>query len=745
MKHKTSLLRSQLILAKPFLENCSISVARKGQDAIGKLMAFSEKNNVVCEDIKVGQLECAMLTPKDVVSTGVILYLHGGGYIAGNLDYAKGFSTVLASKCGIRVFCVAYRLAPEHIFPTALDDSLEAYGYLLANGFSPSQILVCGESAGGGLCYSLCMKLRDKGRVLPAGIIAISPWTDLTSSGNSYIANEKNDPSMTKERLKYFADSYVYGGIENEKGIVPKTNDNIEDDIKTKQNPLISPLFDSLEKMPPSLIFVGGDEIMLDDSIFLHEKLVENGCNSELIIKPQMWHGYILYGLKEHEDDFRKISAFIKSNVPNHKKLRWMSLDNAAKIFPASRSRNWSNVFRLSANMTERVDKSVLQIALDVTVRRFPSIAVRLKSGVFWYYIEEIPNAPAVLDEKPYPLSRMPFDDIRKCAFRVLVYDKRIAVEFFHALTDGNGGLVFLKTLVAEYIYQKYGVKVPSGDGILDRLEEPSQDELEDSFIKNAGPYPASRADTDSYRITGKAERDGFKTNTTFILDADSVVAEAKKCNVTVTAYLVSALIVAVDNIQKARVRNPKKYKHVKVLVPVNLRKIFDSKTLRNFVLYATPGIDPKLGEFGFDEICKIVHHQMGLQITKKNMASMIRTNVDSEKSRIVRAIPLFLKNFVMKMIFNAVGERKSCFSFSNLGVVKTPDEFSSYVDRLDFVLGVQSSAPYNVSAITYKGKINMNIIRNIKEPVLEYEIYKTLKELGISPVAESNSRGKEN
>ncbi len=744
MKHKKSLLRSQLMLAKPFLENCSISVARKGQDAIGKLMAIAQKNNVVCEDVKVGELECAMLTPKDIMSTGVILYLHGGGYIAGNLDYAKGFSTVLAAKCGIRVFCVAYRLAPEYPFPTALEDSLDAYGYLLSKGFASSQILVCGESAGGGLCYSLCMKLRDKGRVLPAGIIAISPWTDLTLGGESYNTNQKCDPSMTKERLKYFADCYVYGGKQSEKDIVPKVNEDEENDRQIKMNPRISPLFADLQKMPPSLIFVGGDEIMLDDSRLMHEKLIAAGCKSELIITPEMWHGYILYSLKDYESDFHKISSFIKSNVPNHKKLRWMSLDNAAKIFPASRRRNWSNVFRLSATMTEKVDKSVLQIALDITVRRFPSIAVRLKSGAFWYFIEEIPKAPEILDEKPYPLSRMPFDDIRKCAFRVLVYEKRIAVEFFHALTDGNGGLVFLKTLVAEYIYQKYGVKVPCGDGILDRLEEPSPEELEDSFIKNAGPHPASRSDTDAFKISGKTERDGFKTNTTFIIDAETVVAEAKKRNITVTAYLVSALIVAADNIQKKRVRNVKKHKPVKVLVPVNLRKIFPSKTLRNFVLYATPGIDPRLGDYDFEEICKIVHHQMGLQITPKNMASMIKTNVDSETPLIMRVVPLFLKDFVMKLIFNAVGEKKSCFSFSNLGVVKTPNEFSDHVDRLDFVLGVQAAAPYNVSAITYKGKININVIRNISEPVLEYEIYKVLRELGIKPVAESNARVKE-
>ena len=109
-------------------------------------------------------------------------------------------------------------------------------------------------------------------------------------------------------------------------------------------------------------------------------------------------------------------------------------LDNAAKIFPAARRRNWSNVFRLSATLREEVDRDALRTALDVTVRRFPSIAVRLKNGLFWYYIEQIPAAPEIMEEKPYPLSRMPFDDIRKCAFRVIVYERRIALEFFHAL-----------------------------------------------------------------------------------------------------------------------------------------------------------------------------------------------------------------------------------------------------------------------------------------------------------------------
>ena len=338
-------------------------------------------------------------------------------------------------------------------------------------------------------------------------------------------------------------------------------------------------------------------------------------------------------------------------------------------------------------------------------------------------------------------MARMPFDDIRECAFRVIVYERRIAVEFFHALTDGNGGLVFLKTLVAEYLYQKHGVKVSPGDGILDRLEEPDEAELEDSFIRYAGKRPLSRADTTAFKITGERVVDGFKTNTTFILDAKTVAAEAKKRGVTVTAYLVAALMLATVNIQKKRVRRAKKWRPVKVLIPVNLRKLFPSRTLRNFVLYATPGIDPRMGEYSFDELCEIVHHQMKLQITDKQMAGMIATNVNSERSLILRATPLFLKNIVMKLIFNAVGEKKSCFSFSNLGLVSLPKALSAYVERLDFVLGVQASAPYNTSLITYNGKMNLNVIRNIHEPVLERALYEVLRDLSLCPTVESNTR----
>ena len=458
-----------------------------------------------------------------------------------------------------------------------------------------------------------------------------------------------------------------------------------------------------------------------------------------------MWHAYILYGLKSQKDDFVSINAFLKKVMPvgSKRKLHWTSLDNAAKIFPAAASSRWTNVFRVSASLTEPVDREILQSALDVTVRRFPSIAVRLRRGTFWYYLEEIAHAPTLVDEKSYPLSRMAFRDIRSCAFRVLVYKNRMAVEFFHALTDGNGGLVFLKTLLAEYLSEKYSIEIPNEYGVLDRLEAPDSLELVDNFPKIAGKFPKSRRDTNAYRIFGTKETDGFLNNTTFIMDCDELSARAKKENVTVTALLAAAFAKATIRLQSSEIIHERNFKPVKILLPCDLRRMYPGceKTLRNFVLYVTPGVDPRLGEYTFSELASIIYHQMIVELNTKNISAMVKTNVKDEQKMIMRLVPLFIKNVVMKAVFNLTGERKSTLSLSNLGVVKIPEIMEDYVERFDFTLGVQAHAPYNAGLLSYKGRAYLNFIRNIKEPRLEFELYRVLREEGIRVKVESNKR----
>ena len=551
------LLRSQLELTKPIADGSSIETARIFQDKIGKMMHFSKRHGVVVSENAENMKNGALIVPRDELRGGVILYLHGGGYTCGTLEYAKGFASVLAAECGMRVYAAEYRLAPENPYPAALEDAEEAYHTLIDSGYSPDKIIVAGESAGGGLAYALCLSLRDKREPLPAGIIAISPWCDLTLSGESYAQNRDNDPSITRERLILFADCYV--GAYDEKEITRSGRDTREPigDEELKKNPYVSPVFADLTGMPPSLIFVGQDELLLSDSLTMAARLEERGCAVNLIQREKMWHAYVLYSLKENGREFEKMNEFVKKCLPkdNERKLKWMQLDNAAKIYPAAATARWNNIYRLSATLTEDVDRECLQSALDVTVRRFPSIAVKLKRGVFWYYLEEIAHAPKVQEEKSYPLVRMPFDDIRHCAFRVIVYKKRIAVEFFHALTDGNGGLIFLKTLVAEYLTQKYGVYIPPTDGVLDRLEEPKPEELEDCYPKHKAIVGKSRNESDSYRILGEVEEDGFCHLTTFMINSRELLELAHKNGVTVTAALAAAFIKASINLQMEDVK----------------------------------------------------------------------------------------------------------------------------------------------------------------------------------------------
>ncbi len=712
-------VRAQLALLKPLLESCSLKTTRKAQNLLGEMMEAKLRGKVVIKEHPFPNFRSAWAVPREERRQGVILYLHGGGYTCGELDYALGFGSQLAVQCGVKVFCAAYRLAPENPYPAALEDALESYRYLLGKGYAPSRICLCGESAGGGLCYSLCLRLKAEGLPQPGSIVTVSPWTDLTASGDSYDINRDTDPSITVRRLNYFAQNYC----------------------TDPTDPYVSPLFGDMQGMPPSLIFVGGDEIMLSDAALLHEKLTKAGAASNLVVKPDRWHGYLLYGLSEDASDFGIINRFLNRYLARENKLRWMKLDNAAKIYPAARRQNWSNVFRLSVTLKEPVDTAVLQSALDVTVRRFPSISARLRRGVFWYYLQQLEHAPTVRCDSSYPLTAMSRAEARSCAFRVLAYKNRIAVEMFHSLTDGTGALIFLKSLTAEYLQQRCGVHISADKGVLGRLEEPSPQELEDSFQKYGGTLHATRKANDAWRLSGTPEPGGFLHLTCLRLSAEQVLSKAHEYGVSVTTFLCAAVMLALQQLQSRQVPLPMLRKSIKILLPVNLRRLFPSKTLRNFALYTTPEIQPKLGEYSFREICQVVHHRMGLELTPKFMSTMIATNLGSERMLAVRLVPLFLKNIIMKTVFNSVGERKSCMTLSNLGVAEVPEEMKPFVERFDFILGVQATAPYNCGVISYGEYLYMNVIRNIQEPVLERQLYNILRDLGLSAQVQSNGQ----
>lgn len=289
-------LRFQLRATKPIFETGNTSTARNIQDRIGLLMARVHASKVDFEEKDFPLFKSCIAAPKSKLKNGAVLYLHGGGYVAGSVAYASGFGSVLADQLKLKVLCPAYRLAPENPFPAATEDALAAYIWLTENGYANGNIILCGDSAGGGLIYSLCLRLKQKGLPLPAGIVAVSPWTDLTLTNNSITEKEKDDPCLTAERLDFFANCYC-----------GKDGGHAE-----RTNPLVSPLYGDLSDLPPSLIFVGEDEILLNDSTKMHENLLAANSKSTLILEEKMWHDYVMFGIKESQTALKLMNTFIK-------------------------------------------------------------------------------------------------------------------------------------------------------------------------------------------------------------------------------------------------------------------------------------------------------------------------------------------------------------------------------------------------------------------------------------------------
>lgn len=418
---------------------------------------------------------------------------------------------------------------------------------------------------------------------------------------------------------------------------------------------------------------------------------------------------------------------------------KWYRLDNAATIYPVMQNRSWMAMFRVCATLTEEVDKPTLEQALRAVIKRFPTMAVRVRRGFFWYYLEQLDGIPPVMPDVANPC--LPVDTRKNNGFmlRVRYYKNRIAVEFFHALTDGSGGMVFLKTLVAEYIERRYGEKIPRSTQIFDCTEKPKPEELEDSFTKHTGRETLSRGETTAYHINGTLEHEQFMNIVTGITDADAVAQKARELNVSVTHYLSAVLIQSIVDIQRRDRSRRRRRQPIKICVPVNLRRIFGSSTVRNFSSYVNPGIEPRYGEFTLQETAREVSHFMGLETTRQHLRAKFSANVHAASNVFVRFVPLFVKVMILRAVYRATGDVQTSSTISNLGVVELPPEMERYVDRLDFQLGPLYTNKVMCASLTYKGKLYINFTRKLREADVERGFFTRLVEAGIPVTVESN------
>jgi len=256
--------------AHGLVENPDLEKHRQSQDHIGELLGNSKELQYRPVDIDGMDAEWVSVN-RAHMKKYVILHCHGGGYSTGSSIYARTLTSKLAAGTSMDVLCFDYRLAPEHPYPAALEDAYAAYCYLLEQGWFSEQIIIAGDSAGGGLAMALCHYLKDKGKQLPCGIVAMSPWTDLAARGESYETNYEKDPLFGKTR-----DSLIYN------------KDYIGDNDPL--NAYISPLYGDFRGFPPMLIQVGSYEMLLSDSVDVAAKAREQGVKVRISIYEGMFH-----------------------------------------------------------------------------------------------------------------------------------------------------------------------------------------------------------------------------------------------------------------------------------------------------------------------------------------------------------------------------------------------------------------------------------------------------------------------
>lgn len=416
----------------------------------------------------------------------------------------------------------------------------------------------------------------------------------------------------------------------------------------------------------------------------------------------------------------------------------WYKLDLSAIVYPTLQRRDFSSVYRLSVLLKEPVQPELLQKALDRTLPRFPTYKAAIRKGLFWRYLE--PNnrpGPFVQPDIKNPCMPMSFKANNRYLIRVYYYQNRISLEAHHSLGDGTGGMCVLQTMTAEYL-RLLGHEIPCGGFVLNLNEKPDPGELEDAYMRYANskvrpPRPGEK----TYRVRGTKEPFYTLNIIDGIMSVKQVMQAAKKYDASITEYLNAVLLYAL--LQKQESDFHFGLKPVKIAMPVNLRRFFPSKTLRNFITMIYPGVDPRLGDYTFEEIVSQVHHYMRYYINEKFLRGDITTNAATQKNPLIRVVPLFVKDMVVRTFYTKVQDKNSSAGLTNMGALKVPEEMKPYIERFDIYMGQPFSSRTNCAIISFEDTLTINFASSIIEADVERYFFRKLVRDGIHVKIESN------
>jgi len=413
---------------------------------------------------------------------------------------------------------------------------------------------------------------------------------------------------------------------------------------------------------------------------------------------------------------------------------RYYMLDNAAIIMPAISDLVATSLFRIALVLDEPVRLPILQHALSNIAPRFPYFLVELRRGFFWYYFQPSRRPPVVIADLGSPCQGLDPRKARSHLFRVRARGRRVACEFSHILADGYGGLIFAKTLLAEY-YRLLGVPSEPAPDVFTLDSEPNPHEWEDAyhrFFRENWPHPAPLPR--AFRPPGPALPLGQYRVLTGILDLEAARREARARDASVTELLTAALMYAYQGIWESLPAPARRRKEcmAAVEIPVNMRRFYPSRTLRNFTLFILPSVDLRLGPYTFEELVRIVHHRVALQNEEREIARQISRNAGGGRKLLVRLVPLVLKNFFARLLYDSLGEGLITGLLTNLGAMTLPAPLDRKVERFEFVPAPSRSLKTNAAVCSWNGELHITFGSRAQSREVERRFFAVLSSINL-------------
>ncbi|MHB8963795.1 MAG: hypothetical protein ACYC5K_11655 [Saccharofermentanales bacterium] len=415
----------------------------------------------------------------------------------------------------------------------------------------------------------------------------------------------------------------------------------------------------------------------------------------------------------------------------------WYRLDNIAKVYPIVSSEKTNHVYRIAVNLAMEIDPVILQQAVVDCKPRFPSFYVKMRRGLFWYYYETNDKLPVIKPESSYICSSIEPHKNNGYFFTFFYFRNRISVEIFHSITDGKGAFELLKTVVMRYL-QLLGFAVDTDGMVMTLDQKPSPEETEDSYLKNYNSAPIKKEKIRSaYHMTGTRFPQGGLGVLNGRVRTDELSRLAKSYNATISQFLTALLthaIIQTGDIHKIS-RNP-----VAIVIPIDMRRFYNSRTLRNFFLLFRTSTICRKSKPEFEEILEQIKQKFISELTPEKLQNTLNINVSHEKHVAANYFPLAIKWLIIKGVHVVSSRIATTSTMSNLGIIELPDSMKGFVKDFEINFALGDNFTHNLAVVTFNGRTTIGFTRCVIETELERTFFSFLSAHGLQVEVQSNS-----